>query len=193
MNTINSIFPRRNLGIIEVIINIRAASRAINFRTRSLRAQTCHELGSVPSLIISSIRDEAPEVPTSSFNFLPEDSNKNARRLRRQTRMAGCSSGAGPLVIQPTPPNVIPLSEQRGRWNVSRMRYRDSMCSRSHRTHWEKCKKYLNQNSVNVVTYFLIAIGFTLHETCNYCICISFVIHECSFPMSINHIFHRIL
>jgi len=86
MNTINSIFSRHNLNIIEVIINIRAASRAINFRTRSLRAQTCHELGSVPSLIISFIRDEAPEVPTSSFNFLPEDSNKNARRLRRQTR-----------------------------------------------------------------------------------------------------------
>jgi len=100
MNTINSIFSRRNLGIIEVIINIRAASRAINFRTRSLRAQTCHELGSVPSLIISSIRDEAPEVPTSSFNFLPEDSNKNARRLRRQTRRTRWPDARQVLVLQ---------------------------------------------------------------------------------------------
>lgn len=71
MNTINSIFSRRNLGTIEVIINVRSASRAINFRIRSLRAEARHELISVPSLIITSIRDEDPEVPCRASIFSP--------------------------------------------------------------------------------------------------------------------------
>lgn len=87
MNTINSI-SSHNLDTIEVIINIRPASRAINFRIRSLQTQARRELTSVPLFAYRHLHSwwRRSRSSTSSFNFLPEDPNKNARRLRRQTR-----------------------------------------------------------------------------------------------------------
>lgn len=126
MNTINSISSRRNLDSIEVIINIRAASRAINFRNAEFTgAPRARECPLAHHHFHSRWRSRSS---TSSFNFLPEDPNKNARRLRRQTRRTRGRPDARQVPVLQSfsqhPERNPFVRPQRGRWNVLRMRYR---------------------------------------------------------------------
>lgn len=137
MNTMNSISSRRNLDTIEVIINIQAARRAINFRIRSLRVRARRgALASVPSLIITFIRDEDPKVSRRASIFSPRtliktqgdwgDKREEHEDDRMLVRYRSSSHSTNT-------PNVIPLSvhnedDETCRGCVIESR---SMCSRS--------------------------------------------------------------
>lgn len=147
MNTINSISSGRNLDTIEVIINIRVTSKAINFRIRRLRRDRPFARHHFHSWWRS-------KSSTLSFNFLPEGPNKNTRRLRRQTRRARGRPDARQVPVLQSfnqhPERNPFVRPQWERWNVSRIRYRDSFDVLMIEWIWEKYKKYLNQDSANV-------------------------------------------
>lgn len=113
MNTINSI-SSRNLDTIEVIINIRPAKWSYQLSN----AEWARRLRIAPRVyecpLVTSIRDEDPEVPRRASIFSPRtliktqgDRGDKRERHKDGRMLVRCRSSTH---LQPTPPNVIPLS-----------------------------------------------------------------------------------